>query len=142
MMNKIHFVANSMIGEPSLPDFLISADDPAEFMGVGASNQLDRALDGYVARRSQQEMNVLRHEYESMQFVATFATMPVKSFQEHARVVFDSKQLTAMVSREGHEINSRRGDESSRLHSETSAAKSRTSLSTLNWHEWNSCPSR
>jgi hypothetical protein len=47
-----------------------------------------------------------------------------------------------MESRESHEVSSRRGDESSRLQERTSAAGSRASLQSLNWHEWNSCPSR
>jgi hypothetical protein len=47
-----------------------------------------------------------------------------------------------VVRREGHEVSSRRGNEPSRLQERTSAAESRTSLETLNWYEWNSCPSR
>jgi hypothetical protein len=68
--------------------------------------------------------------------------MPVKCLQEKAYVSFDDKQFPAMVGREGHEISSRRGEEPSRLQKRTSAAESRTSLQTVNWHEWNSCPSR
>jgi hypothetical protein len=47
-----------------------------------------------------------------------------------------------VMRRESDEIDSRRRKEPSRLQERTSAAGSRTSLPTLNWHEWNSCPSR
>ncbi len=142
MMHEIKLAANSMIGESSLPDFLIAADDRPEFMRVRTFNQLDCALDSHVARRSQQQVNVFGHDHKRVQFVAAFATMPIESFQEEACVKFDDEQFPAMISRERHEIGPRRGDESYRLQGETSAAESRTSLQTLNWHEWNSCPSR
>jgi hypothetical protein len=77
-----------------------------------------------------------------MQFVSSFAAVAIKSFQENSDVVLDRKQFSSVPRRGRHEISSRRRDESSRLHGKTSAAGSRTSLSTLNWHEWNSCPSR
>src|SRR5229473_7623034 len=87
-------------------------------------------------------MNMFRHHDESMQAVTAFAAIPIKSFQKEPYIDFDCEQFSAIVRREGYEISSRRGDESSRLQGETSAAGSRTSLQTLNWHEWNSCPSR
>jgi len=87
-------------------------------------------------------MNMLRHDDEVMQSVAAFAAVPIKRLQEKAHVGFDYEQFSAAVCRECHEISTGRGDESSRLHGETSAAESRASFETLNWHEWNSCPSR
>jgi hypothetical protein len=62
--------------------------------------------------------------------------------QQEPDVRFDCKQFAAVESRESHEIGSGRGDESSRLQEHTSAAESRTSSESVNWHEWNSCPSR
>jgi len=56
MMNEIYFVANPMIGEPALPDFLATTNDPAEFVGVGALDQLDCAFDGYIDRGCEQEV--------------------------------------------------------------------------------------
>jgi hypothetical protein len=85
---------------------------------------------------------MLWHDYEGVQFVAVFAAVPMKRLQEKAHVIFDYEQFSAAVRRERHEISSGRGDESSRFQEQTSAAESRTSVSTLNWHEWNSCPSR
>jgi hypothetical protein len=45
MMHEINVVANPMIGESALPDFLIATDDAAEFMRVCAFDQLDGSLD-------------------------------------------------------------------------------------------------
>jgi len=142
IMDEINLAANSMVGESSLPNFLIATDDRSEFMRVSAFDQLDCAFNRHVGSGSQEQMNMLRHDDESVQVVAAFAAMPVKCLQEKAYVSFDDKQFPAMVGREGHEISSRRGEEPSRLQKRTSAAESRTSLQTVNWHEWNSCPSR
>jgi hypothetical protein len=142
MMDEIHFVANPMIGESSLPHFALSSDDAANFMRVRAFDQLDRAFDGYIGRRSQQEMHVFGHENEGMQLEAPFTAIPIKGMKEDSHVFLNDEQFSAMVRGEGYKICSVWGDESSRLQGETSAAGSRESLSTLNWHEWNSCPSR
>jgi hypothetical protein len=142
MMNEIHLVANPMIRKSSLPDFLIAPDDTSESMRVRAIDQLDGAFNRHIGSGRQEQMNMFRHDNQSVQAVATFATIPIQRFQEETYINFDREQFAAVESREGHEISSRRGDESSRLQGETSAAGSRTSLQTLNWHEWNSCPSR
>jgi hypothetical protein len=142
MMHEINLIANPMIGESAFPYFGTAANDAAEFMRVCTLDKLDRALDGHVVRGSQQEMNVLWHKDKRMQCVAAFTTMPIERLQEKSDVQFDNEQFPALVGREGHEICSGRGDESSRLQGETSAAESRASLCSLNWHEWNSCPSR
>src|ERR1700693_1655664 len=142
MMREIDVTANSMIGESALPHLLFSANDSAQLMRIRAFDHLDRALNGYVVRRSEQEMNMFRHYDESLQGVAAVATIAVKSFQEDAHIDFDDKQFTPVESREGDEVSSGWRKESSRLQEQTSAAGSRTSFPTLNWHEWNSCPSR
>jgi hypothetical protein len=142
MMHKIDAIPNPMIGEAALPDFGFSTDDTTEFMGVRTLDKLDRTLDGYVDLGSQQEMNVFRHDDESVQFISALAAMSVERLQKEPDVRFNDKQFPAVVRREGYEITSRRRDESSRLQGETLAAGSRASLETLNRHEWNSCPSR
>ena len=142
MVQKINFVANSMIGKPTLPDLLVATNDGSEFMRVGALDQLDSAFDRYVVRRGQQEMNMVGHDGECVQIEAALPPIAVERLQKKTHVSFDDEQFPAMVCRERHEVRSRRGDDSSRLQGETSAAKSRASLPTLNWHEWNSCPSR
>ena len=41
-------------------------------------DQLDGALDGYVLRRGEQEMDVIRHDYEGVQRIAPFAAIVIK----------------------------------------------------------------
>ena len=142
MMNEIHFVSNPMIGEPSLPYLSPPANDSAKLVRIRAFDQLNSALDCHVHGGSKQQMHVVGHDDKRMQFVPTLAAMPTERLQEKPHVRLDNKQPAAIPSREGHKVSSRRGEESSRLKSETSAAESRTSLSTLNRHEWNSRPSR
>ncbi len=141
MMREIHFVTNPVVGKSALPDFLCATDDCSEFMRVGALDQLDSAFDRYIVRRSQQQMNVFGHNDECVQIEAAFPPMAVECLQKKAQVSFDDEQFPAMVRRECYEVSPRRGDESSRLQKRTSAAGSRASFETLNWHEWNSCPS-
>jgi len=135
MVREIHFVANTMVGETAFPDFGLASDDAAEVMRVRAFDQLDGALNGHVVLWSQQEMNVFGHDDECVQFVAAFATIPIERLQQETYINFDREQFSAVESRERYEISSRRGDESSRLQKRTSAAESRASFSTLNWHE-------
>jgi hypothetical protein len=142
MIDKIQLIANSMISESSLPNFALSTKDGAKFMRVCAFDQLDRPLDRYLGGRGQQEVNVLRHKDEGMRFVASVSAMSVKCFQEKPDVGFDDEESPALPGGERHEISSSRGDESSRFQEQTSAAGSRMSFRSLNWHEWNSCPSR
>jgi hypothetical protein len=96
MVREIHFIANPMISESSFPDFPFSANNGAEFMRVRAFDQLDRAFEGYVIRRSQQEMNMLGHQNKRMQFVMALAAMSVKRFQEKANVRFDNKESSSL----------------------------------------------
>jgi len=142
MMHEINVAANSMIGESPLPDFPAATNDSPEFMRVRALDQLNGSLDGHIDCWSQQEMNMFGHHDKRVQIVLALPSMPISRLKEEAYVIFDDKQFPSVPRREGHEVSSRRRDESSRLQSGTSAAGSRASLSTLNWHEWNSCPSR
>ncbi len=139
MMHKIDAIPNPMIGEPTLPDFLIAADDRSEFVRVRTFDQLDCTFNRDVLCGRQKQMNMFGHNDESVQAVAPFATIAINRLQKKPDVRFDSKQFAAVESGESHEVSSRRGDESSRLQGETSAAESRTSIQTLDWHEWNSC---
>ena len=70
-------------------------------------------------------MNMFRHKDKCVQFIAAFATIPIYRLQEEASVRLDNKQSPALPGRERHKVSSRRGDESSRLQRETSAAGSR-----------------
>ncbi len=117
MVHKVHFIANPVVRESSLPYLSFAANDAAEFVRVSAFDQLDRALKGYVTGRRQQEMNVFGHNNERVQLVPSLATISVKRFQEKADVGFHDEQPPALPCREGHKISSGRGDESSRFQS-------------------------
>jgi hypothetical protein len=142
MMREIDFVADPVISESSLPHFPLAPNHSAEFMRTGALDQLNSPFDCHVESGSQQQMYMLGHHYKRMQFVPALAAMPVQHLQENPDVQFDNEQILALPRGESHEIGSGWRDESSRLQSDTSAAGSRTSSVTLNWHEWNSCPYR
>jgi len=142
MMREINLVANPVIRESALPYLPFTPDDCAKFVRVSSFDQLDRPLDCHVQGRSQQEMNVVWHHDKHVQFIPALAAMPIERLQKHPNVRFDDEQPAAVPCREGHEITSRRRDESSRLQEQTSAAEGRAPVWSLNWHEWNSCPSR
>jgi len=142
MMYEIVRITNPMIGESALPDFLVAPDDRSEFMRVRSFDQLDCTFNRDFKCGRQKKMNVLRHRDKSLQSITPFATIAIKRFQENPNIDLDDKQFTPLEGRERYEVSTRRGDESSRLQERTSAAGSRASLQTLNWHEWNSCPSR
>jgi hypothetical protein len=142
MMHEINVVPNPVIGESALPDLLIASNNAPEFVRVRAFDQLDGPLNSRVACRSQQQMKVLRHHHKGMQFITALATMPIDGLQKDPHIDFHDEQFAAVVGRESHEIRSGWRDESSRLQRQTPAAESRASVWSLNWHEWNSCPSR
>lgn len=135
MMHVIDFTPNPVIGESAPPDFLVAADDRSEFMRVRALDQLDCPFNRHIGSGRQKQVNVFRHDDEIVQPVTAFATIPVKRFPEETHIDLDREQFAAAECREGHEISSRRRDESSRLQGETSAAESRASVQTLNRHE-------
>jgi len=61
-----------------------------------------------------------------VQLEAAFAAVSVQSLQEQTRVVLDNEEPSTLRRREGDEIGSGRGDKSSRLQGQTSAAKAAT----------------
>ena len=123
VIQEILGVADSMIGETALPDFAFPTEDFSEGVGVSAFDELDAVFECYITGRSQQEMNVFGHHDEGVDLKSAFAAILVKSFQEEADVILDNEQSSMLPSRECDEIGSGRGDESSRLQEQTSAAK-------------------
>jgi hypothetical protein len=123
MMNKIHLVANPMIGESALPHLALSTDDSAEFMRICALNQLNGPLDGYVNRGSQQEMHMLRHQNKRMEFIPPLAAVTIKSLQEDSDVRFNHEQSATVRRNKGDEISSRRGDKPRRPQSKPQRLK-------------------
>jgi hypothetical protein len=72
MMHEIHFVADAVIGESSLPHFSLSADDSAEVVRICAFDQLNSPFDCHVQCGSQQEMHVLGHQDKRTQLEGRF----------------------------------------------------------------------
>src|SRR5271155_3338001 len=103
VMREIHLVADSMIGESSLPYLSFATNNASEFMRVRSFDQLNGPLDCHVRRGSQQEMNVLGHQHKRMQLISTVAAMPIERFQKHPDVRFDNEQSTTIPRREGYE---------------------------------------
>jgi hypothetical protein len=68
-------------------------------------------------------MNVFGHDDKSMKLEVAFSAIPIECLKEEFDVVLDHEQSSSVPSREGDEVCSRRGDESSRLQEQTSAAK-------------------
>jgi len=68
-------------------------------------------------------MRMLRHEDKGVELESTFAAVAVERLQKKAGVVLDNEQPSTLPCRECREISSGRGDESSRLQEQTSAAK-------------------
>ncbi len=123
--DEILVIANPVVRESPLPDLSLATEDRPEGVGVSAFDQLDRVLQRDIDGGSQQEMNVLGHEDERMQSIAAFAAISVESLQEEANIVLDNEKFSTLPRRESDEVGSGRGDESSRLHEQTSAAKRR-----------------
>jgi len=126
MMHIVLNVPNPMIGESALPDFTSAANQTPEGVGVSALDQLNRVFEGYLGRRSQQEMNMLRHDNECMDFKSAFTAISIHRLQEESDVIFNNEEPSALPCCEGNEISSGRRNQSSRLQEQTSAAKAAT----------------
>jgi hypothetical protein len=78
MVDVVSVIANSVIGESSLPDFSFAAEDGSEGMRVSAFDQLNRMLKSYVLGRSQQKVDVFGHDDEGMKLITALAAISVK----------------------------------------------------------------
>ena len=110
VMQKVLIVTNSVIRETALPDFAGAANHAAEGVRVPTLDELHGMFERDVASRS-------------MKLEAAFSAISVESYQEEAAIVFDNEKSSALPSREGNEVSSGRGDQSSRLQGQTSTAK-------------------
>jgi len=66
---------------------------------------------------------VFRHYNEGVNLKSTFTAVSIERFEKDAHVVLDDEEASALPGRESYEVRSGRGDESSRLQEQTSAAK-------------------
>ena len=92
MAGEIFPVTNSMVRESTLPDFSPSANHRSESVRKPAFDELNRALNRHVRRRSKEKMNMLGHDDKSVQFKLAFAPIAVKGLQKEPRVRFDYKE--------------------------------------------------
>ncbi len=116
-------IADSVIGESTLPDLPLSAKDRTEGVRVSAFDELNRVLKRDVGRGSQQEMDMLWHEDKGMDLKSALVAIVIKSFEKEACIILDYKQPSLLPRRESYEVSSGRRDESSGLQEQTSAAK-------------------
>jgi hypothetical protein len=128
MMSEIYGVADSVVGESSLPYFALTSNDLPNRMGESSFDQLDCALECDAEGRSEQEMYMFRHEDERVQLVAVLATVMIKDLKKQTSVGFDDKHSSGLPGRESNEISTRRGHQSCRFQGQTSAARSRLSI--------------
>jgi hypothetical protein len=66
MTCKVFLIADTMVGESALPDFSFPSDLCADRVRLSAFDELDSAFDCKVVGRSQQQMNLLRHDHKRM----------------------------------------------------------------------------
>ena len=92
-------------------------------MRVAAFDELDCMFEGDIHCRGEQEMNVFGHDDECVDLKAAFAPVAIHRFQEETHVILDHEEAAPLPSVEGYEVGAGRGDESSRLQEQTSAAK-------------------
>lgn len=123
MMRKVFRVTNPMISESALPDFTLAPENGSESIRISALYEWNRVLDSYVLRGSDQQMNVFWHHNEGVNLKAAFAAVAVHGLKEHAHVILDDEQPAPVPGRERYEVSSGRGDKTSRLQEQTSAAK-------------------
>jgi hypothetical protein len=98
MAFKILLIANPVICESALPNFTLSTEYFTEGVGVSALDQLNGVLNRYVARRSEQKMNVSGHNDEGMKLKSAFATIAIKSLQKKSGIVLDDEESSSLPS--------------------------------------------
>ncbi len=123
MMYIVPPIANPVVGKSPFPDFSTASHDSANGMGISALDELHSMFERYVVGRAKQEMNMLRHYDERVKLNAALTAVAIDCLQEQASVVLDHKESSTLPCRKRHEIGSGRGDESSRLQEQTSAAQ-------------------
>jgi hypothetical protein len=123
MMIIIVLIAYPVIREPALPDFSLSAEYGSKSMRIAAFDQLNRVFKADVIRRRKQEVHMFGHDDEGVKLRASFVAISINGLKQQSDMVLDHKQPTSLPRRERNKISSGRGDETSRLQEQTSAAE-------------------
>jgi len=90
-------VADAVVGEASLPD----GEFGGEAVGEASLDESDGAFEGFL--RGEEEMDVVGHDDEGVEFVVSFGAVVLKSFDEEFGVAFDLEETAAVVGSAGDE---------------------------------------
>jgi hypothetical protein len=97
---EIFGVADAMVGEAALPD----REFGGEAVGEASLDESDSAFESFL--RGEEEMNVVGHDDEGVEFVVSFGTVVLEGFEEEFGVAFDLKEAAAVVGSAGDEEGS------------------------------------
>ena len=94
MRDKIRAIANSVIGEFSLPYFFVFAKLLTEYVRVSTLNELHCAFQSYICNRCEQQMHMLRHQHKGMQLALT--PVVIHRFQKQPGIGFNDEKPTSL----------------------------------------------
>jgi hypothetical protein len=97
-------VANAVVGEASLPDGL----GGGEAVGEASFDQAYGALEGD-ALRGEEEVNVIGHDDEGVEFVVAFGAVVLEGFEEELGVTVDLEEEGAVMGCAGDEVGAGAG---------------------------------
>src|SRR5580698_8003194 len=116
VFREIFGVTNTMVGEPSLPNFAFALAFDAHGMRITSLDELHRTLQGDVRGGSQHQMHMFGHHDELVQLESSLPVVSVESFQEESSVGLDDKKSLALPGCKTYEIGAGWGHCASRLH--------------------------
>jgi hypothetical protein len=93
---KIFNIANSMVGESSLPNFSLALKFHTNRVRIASFDELQRALQGNVDGGRKQQVDVFGHYYKGVQSKSSLSFVAVESFQKQPGVGLDNKDSPAL----------------------------------------------
>jgi len=93
-------VADAVVGKASLPD----GEPGGEAVGEASLDESDGAFEGFL--RGEEEVDVVRHDDEGVEFVVAFRSVVLEGFDEEFGVALDLKEAAAVVGSAGDEEGS------------------------------------
>ena len=94
---KVFFIANPMLVKARLPN--LSGKLLSNLMGKPALDALSAALDRLVERRSQQHMQMLRHDDEPMQLITPLISIVEEGLYQQFGIFSLHEQRTPLICR-------------------------------------------
>jgi hypothetical protein len=101
---EILSTADTMVGESTLPNFLLASEDPAKLVRISSFDQLHHAFQRFVDG-CDQEMHVLGHDDEGMQTKCVLASVRVDCLQKELGVIFHDEKARALKCQESDEVS-------------------------------------